>query len=438
MPPELNPAWLSEWAAEALGVPAVRLEPISAGNSRRMWTVTPATPAAPARWVLRAQVRSAFTDAYPLSREAAVYAGVNQTGLPVPLLRAVAPDGDAFLVDLAAGRSDVSQLDPALRHDVVGQFLQHLADLHATPLSMMGLDRPPLAQPGSRSVSDHRHDELDRWERILRSATAPPDALLEFGLRWLRTNGPAQPFEPVLVHGDAGPGNFLFDETGITAIIDWELAHAGDPVEDLAWLTLRSALDQVPGVDDLLDIYERLAPTRIERGNLNYYQAFVLWRVMVIRHLAIGDLDRNLGRNIYYRLLHRRMFIEVMAANLDVAIPAAAAVEHRPTSRTWLYDATVHHLKHTALPAVGDDPAATATLAGLVRVLRYLKAWDTADVVHGVTDDTQMCAAIQTGTLDDHDAYRLLATRELIEQQICADLVPGTDQVHLAGVASSP
>jgi hypothetical protein len=255
-------------------------------------------------------------------------------------------------------------------------------------------------------------------------------------LRWLRANGPSRPVDPVLVHGDAGPGNFLFDDSGITAIIDWELAHAGDPVEDLAWLTLRSALDQVPRVDDLLDAYEELSSVRVERRNLNYYQAFVLWRVMVIRHLATGDVTRNLGRNIYYRLLHRRMFIEVMAANLNVPVPTARAVDLRPTSRTWLYDACTHHLKNTALPAVSDDPAATATLAGLVRVLRYLKAWDTADIESDVTDDTQMCAAIRTGALDDHDVYQALAIRESIEQQVCADLVPGPDEVRLAGIES--
>src|SRR6202042_425435 len=133
------------------------------------------------------------------------------------------------------------------------------------------------------------------WEGVLRSTTAPADALLEFGLRWLRENGPEHPIVPVLVHGDAGPGNFLFDSSGITAIVDWELAHAGDPVEDLAWLTLRSALDRVPRVENLLDEYAQLASMRVERRNLNYYQAFVLWRVMVIRHLAIGDVERNLG-----------------------------------------------------------------------------------------------------------------------------------------------
>jgi aminoglycoside phosphotransferase (APT) family kinase protein len=434
MPPEPSTAWLSEWAAETLGVPAVRLASISSGNSRRMWTVAPDSPAAPPRWVLRAQVRSAYTDAYPLSREAAVYAGLNRTPLPVPLLHAVAPDGNAFLVDLAPGRSNISELAPGARHDVVGQFLRRLADLHATPLSTLGLDQPPLAQPASETVADHRTDELERWEAIMRSATAPDDPLLEFGLRWLRTNGPVGPIDPVLVHGDAGPGNFLFDDSGITAIIDWELAHAGDPVEDLAWVTLRSALDQVPGVDELLDGYEQSSAVRVERGNLNYYQAFILWKVMVIRHLAIGNLERNLGRNIYYRLLHRRMFVEVMAANLKVSPADASPVEHRTTPRSWLYDACAHHLKHTALPAVSDDPSATASLAGLVRVVRYLKAWDTADVEPSSTDDTELCAAIRTGALDDRDAYRQLSIRESIEQQVCAGLVPGADHVQLAGL----
>jgi tRNA A-37 threonylcarbamoyl transferase component Bud32 len=40
----------------------------------------------------------------------------------------------------------------------------------------------------------------------------------------------------VLVHGDFGPQNMLFDASGhLAALVDWEFAHLGDPIEDLAW-----------------------------------------------------------------------------------------------------------------------------------------------------------------------------------------------------------
>src|SRR5207237_1414852 len=61
-----------------------------------------------------------------------------------------------------------------------------------------------------------------------------PHPALELGLRWLRAHEPsASP--PCLVHGDFRLGNLLADEDGLVAVLDWELAHLGDPVEDLGW-----------------------------------------------------------------------------------------------------------------------------------------------------------------------------------------------------------
>lgn len=42
---------------------------------------------------------------------------------------------------------------------------------------------------------------------------------------------------PSMVHGDFGPQNMLFDldSAEVTGVLDWELAHRGDPVDDLAW-----------------------------------------------------------------------------------------------------------------------------------------------------------------------------------------------------------
>ena len=70
-----------------------------------------------------------------------------------------------------------------------------------------------------------------------RSASRCP--AVELGLRWLRANAP-EPAEPRLVHGDFRLGNFIVDEDGLAAVIDWELAHLGDPAEDIGWLCIRS------------------------------------------------------------------------------------------------------------------------------------------------------------------------------------------------------
>ena len=58
---------------------------------------------------------------------------------------------------------------------------------------------------------------------------------LELGARWLDAHRPA-PGPRVTVHGDFRLGNLLVGPDGLRGVLDWELAHAGDPAEDIGWL----------------------------------------------------------------------------------------------------------------------------------------------------------------------------------------------------------
>ena len=80
--------------------------------------------------------------------------------------------------------------------------------------------------------------QIEEWERQLDEIGEPLPAV-ELGLRWLRANAP-EPAPSRLVHGDFRLGNFIVDENGLAAVIDWELSHLGDPAEDIGWLCIRS------------------------------------------------------------------------------------------------------------------------------------------------------------------------------------------------------
>ena len=68
-----------------------------------------------------------------------------------------------------------------------------------------------------------------------------PHPAFELGLRWLTERAPdLPPTEPALVHGDFRTGNFIVGPEGLRAVLDWELAHLGDPVEDLGWFCVKS------------------------------------------------------------------------------------------------------------------------------------------------------------------------------------------------------
>ena len=67
-----------------------------------------------------------------------------------------------------------------------------------------------------------------------------PRPVFELALRWLRERDPGPPPETTLVHGDFRHGNLIIGSDGLRAVLDWELAHLGDPMEDLGWVCTNS------------------------------------------------------------------------------------------------------------------------------------------------------------------------------------------------------
>jgi aminoglycoside phosphotransferase (APT) family kinase protein len=119
----------------------------------------------------------------------------------------------------------------------LGDMLRAVAGLHGLGADAVdeiaALDDLPAGSAPERAIDA----QLRHWHDVYRSAVANPIPLLERGFAWLRANlRPTGP--PAIVHGDPGPGNALQDDTGVVAVIDWELAHAGDAAEDWAYLAL--------------------------------------------------------------------------------------------------------------------------------------------------------------------------------------------------------
>ncbi|MDP3747328.1 MAG: phosphotransferase family protein [Phenylobacterium sp.] len=78
--------------------------------------------------------------------------------------------------------------------------------------------------------------ELSYWEGVLDEDEAEPLPIIRAAIRWLRANPPPPARKVGVVHGDYRTGNFLYDEQGVIhGILDWEMAHLGDPLEDLGW-----------------------------------------------------------------------------------------------------------------------------------------------------------------------------------------------------------
>jgi aminoglycoside phosphotransferase (APT) family kinase protein len=105
--------------------------------------------------------------------------------------------------------------------------------------------------------------------------------VFEFAINWLKRNLPPPPDHLVLVHGDYRTGNFLYDQSGITGILDWEMAHAGDPIEDLGWVVMKSwrwARNTLVGGlcerEDFVRMYEEASGTKVDRDALKFWEVF--------------------------------------------------------------------------------------------------------------------------------------------------------------------
>lgn len=169
------------------------------------------------------------------------------------------------------------------REVLLGELAASLAAIHAVPP-----DQVPTAP---------RHDgalgQLEEIEAELASYGDPHPAL-ELGLRWLRQRTPpARP--PALVHGDFRMGNMLVDEAGLVAVLDWELVHVGDPVEDLGWLcsrTWRYGHDELPAAglgsrEELLTAYRAAGGAAIDPEELRFWETLgcLRWGVHTKRQL---------------------------------------------------------------------------------------------------------------------------------------------------------
>jgi aminoglycoside phosphotransferase (APT) family kinase protein len=96
---------------------------------------------------------------------------------------------------------------------------------------------PPAQLPKLRRMTATK--EIAELERDIRTFDWPRP-VFELALRWLRDRDPGPPETITLVHGDFRHGNLIIGPSGVRAVLDWELAHLGDPMEDLGWICVNS------------------------------------------------------------------------------------------------------------------------------------------------------------------------------------------------------
>lgn len=171
-----------------------------------------------------------------------------QTGTPVPAVTAVLePDdglGSGFVMQRLAGETLARRL---LRDEAYAQARPRLArQLGAAAARIHAID--PVAAGDLRRVTVE--STLDgAWSLYRLNGGGRP--VVEWAFRWLREHRPSEIVAPRVVHGDMRNGNIIVGPEGLRAVLDWEIVHLGDPMEDLAWICVPSwrfgAIDKPAG-----------------------------------------------------------------------------------------------------------------------------------------------------------------------------------------------
>ena len=211
----------------------------------------------------------------------------------------------------------------------------------------------------------------------------------------------------VLVQGDTGPGNFMFRDGEIVAVVDWELAHLGDPMEDLAWVITRSLLQPFVPLGPWFRRYSELSGIAVDDARLHWWTVFNVVRCVIGEGVVTASGEANPERGMIYGLLqmHRRVTVDALARAGGSEVRASAAVDtdsSTPTERTRLFDLVADTIDGALLPTI-DDPMVTHQGRAMVRLVRHLALVDRFGPQVDAQDAHEIAAILDTEltTVDD-------------------------------------
>lgn len=323
------------------------------------------------------------------------------TGIRVARFIAAIPVRRALIAERVAGEADFNRLvDPVERETVARDYMAQLARLHQVeqPIPALGVDT-------FEAMAAARLDALRR-----RLAAQGDDPLITIALDWLSENVPAAPARRSIVHGDAGPANFLFANGRVTALLDWELVHIGDPMADLAMICLRTLFQPFVPLPAAFAAYEAAGGAPVDLARIRW------WRLLFQAQFAgtarytdpASAPPPNFGMNLVYTTIHRRVLAEALAEVAGVALPTIALPEAAPGPRDRSFVIALDDLRETIVPRLADQQA-SAKAKGLARLVKYWRAADRFGSAFNRAECAEIDAALGTRSATLEEARRSFA-----------------------------
>ena len=269
------------------------IEQIPGGASRETYRVRVTVDGAERGLILRRDPKTSLIDT-ERALEYRTYAAIHRTDVPVPEPLILEEDPQHLERPFSV-MSEIPGCESAIGSLALPEFAGVRDKIGHNAWTLLGklaaMDVTQLGVTAFMDVPEHpAARELDYWAGVIANDAVHPQPVAEAAVRWLRRNLPAPSTRLSLVHGDYRAGNFLFDQSGeIRGVLDWEMAHIGDPLEDLAW-----SLDPLWGWPErnlaggllprqqAIGIWEQASGISVDRQAFRWWQVFASLKAVAI------------------------------------------------------------------------------------------------------------------------------------------------------------
>lgn len=297
---------------------------------------------------------------------------------------------------------------------VARDFVDQLARLHALDAAHPALAALGNAHERPASVIHRRLDQLSDV-----SLASGADPILQLALQWIRANVPEDCGPSTVLHGDAGPGNFLFRDRQVVALVDWEFAHLGDPMEDLAQVWVRSLIQPFVPMTEVFTWYEQASGTRVDVARAKYHRLYFQLGFMV----KSGGQPAT-GTAMLYGAMHRRIIVESLAELTATPLPTVELPECAIPQADEQFAVALDDLKQEIVPAIVNERAAAKAKA-MARMIKFWRQRERYGALFDASELAEIAAAL------GKEFKNLSVARTALGRAIAAGEVRFGEALHL-------
>jgi aminoglycoside phosphotransferase (APT) family kinase protein len=324
------PAGMFEWIEQVGGGTITRLERHVA--RREAWVVDVTRPdGSVLEGFLRLErdARASTESTTSLLRETKIIEALGSTSVPVPKVYGRDDDLSCTLFERVRGRADIDKIEDARQQRAVMEdFIRVMARMHQLDLDELGLApyMPYIPTTPQEAALNDVDLALRLHQSFLSGYTEP---LISYAVAWLRANAPTTLARLSLVQGDTGPVNFMFDGDEVTAVIDLEWGHFGDPLEDIGNFCVREFWNPSGGLDGLFHLYAKESGIPYSKQAAQYYRVQQNVRGMIPIHqvTVMAHPQESIAWYLAYRYVGDRATCESIAEAAGVTVERPAMPE---------------------------------------------------------------------------------------------------------------